>query len=51
MGRCRQRGCAQLAAARFLTLRAQRRTALEQQSARIALLVQHLEEADSAMKV
>jgi hypothetical protein len=28
----------------------QRRTALEQQSARIGLLVQHLEEADSAMK-
>jgi hypothetical protein len=29
----------------------QRRTALEQQSSRIGLLVQHLEEADSAMKV
>ena len=34
-----------------LTRHWQRRTALEQQSARIGLLVQHLEEADSAMKV
>ena len=48
--RCAPRDFSSLLFSR-VTWRAQRRTALEQQSARIGLLVQHLEEADSAMKV